>query len=44
MPLKFSSLEREVNLLLKANNSISTIISILEKSRRTINNAIQRIN
>jgi DNA-binding CsgD family transcriptional regulator len=44
MPQKFSSLEREVNLLLKANNSISTIISILEKSRRTINNAIQRIN
>jgi DNA-binding CsgD family transcriptional regulator len=44
MPLKFSTLEREVSLLLKANNSISTIISILEKSRRTIENAIQRIN
>jgi biotin operon repressor len=44
MPLNFSSLEREVNLLLKANNSISTIISTLEKSRRTIKKAIQRIN
>jgi hypothetical protein len=44
MALKFSKLESEVYLLLKAKTPISTIISTLEKSRKTIENTIQRIN
>ena len=43
MDPKFSNLESEVKLLLKAKTPISTIITTLKKPRRSIENTIQRI-
>ena len=43
MEPKFSKLEAEVDLLLRANNSPSTIISTLKRSSKTIYNTISRV-
>ena len=43
MAPNFSKLESEVRLLLKANCSINTIISTLNRPKRCIQNTIQRI-
>jgi transposase len=43
MEPKFSKLESKVNLLLQANTPISTIATILEKSSKSIYNALNRI-
>ena len=44
MNQEYSKFESQVSLLLKANVPITTIATTLKKPRKSINNAILRIN